>query len=70
MAEVTVYDKKGRPVAAKILRDANGGPILEPTTGYPLIVDEDFDIDRAIAFGHSLSNLPVDRSGDFPHWEK
>src|ERR1700724_2672407 len=39
-------------------------------TGYPLIVDEDFDMDRAVAYGHALANLPVDRSSDYPYWEK
>jgi hypothetical protein len=68
--EVTVYDNKNRAVGAKILRDANGRPILEPSTGFPLIVDEDFDIERAIAFGRALANVPVDRSSDYPHWEK
>jgi hypothetical protein len=70
LAEITVYDKKSRAVGAKILRDANGRPIIEPMTGFPLIVDEDFDIDRAIAFGRALANAPVDRSSDLPHWEK
>jgi len=70
VAEVTVYDNKNRAVGAKILRDANGRPILEPMTGFPLVVDEDFDVDRAIAFGRALANLPVELSSDYPHWEK
>jgi hypothetical protein len=60
LPEVTVYDDKGRAVGAKILRDPTGSPILEPITGLPLIVDEDFDMDRAIAFGRSLADPPVD----------
>jgi len=55
--EVMVYDAKDRPVRAKMLVDPAGRHVLSPE-GYPLLVSEDFDIDRAIAFGRSLRNLP------------
>jgi hypothetical protein len=55
--EVMVSDAKNRPVRAKMLVDPAGRHVLSPE-GYPLLVSEDFDIDRAIAFGRSLRNLP------------
>jgi hypothetical protein len=58
LPEVTVYDDKGRAVGAKILRDPTGSPILEPITGLPLIVDEDFEV--------LLDDLIVRLSSDCP----
>lgn len=55
---LTVYDNKGRPVAAKTLVDATGNDVINPRTGQPLIVPRDYDIDAAIAFGRSLKDLP------------
>jgi hypothetical protein len=55
---VEVDDKDGRKVRAKMLVDAAGRYVRDPMTGMPLIVDEDFDMDRAIAFGRSLANIP------------
>jgi hypothetical protein len=60
--EVMVYEQRrspvrgGRPVRAKLLVDPAGRHVLSPE-GYPLLVSEDFDINRAIAFGRSLRNL-------------
>ena len=57
--EVMVYERKtNRPVRAKMLVDPAGRHVLSPE-GYPLLVSEDFDINRAIAFGRSLRNLPA-----------
>ena len=60
MAQIfcTVYDNKGRPVAAKTLVDAAGNDVINPRTGRPLIVPRDYDVNAAIAFGRSLNNLP------------
>jgi hypothetical protein len=55
---LTVYDKKGRPVAAKTLVDASGNDVINPRTGQPLIVPRDYDINAAMAFGRSLKDLP------------
>jgi hypothetical protein len=55
---VEVYDKAGRKVRAKMLVDAAGRYVRDPMTGAPLIVDEDFDINHAIAFGRALANIP------------
>src|SRR5437660_1277558 len=56
MAQVflTVYDNKGRPVAAKTLVDAAGNDVINPRTGQPLVVPRDYDINAAIEFGRSL----------------
>jgi hypothetical protein len=56
---VEVYDNSGRKVRAKMLVDAAGRTARDPITGAPLIVDEDFDMDRAIAFGRSLRTIPA-----------
>jgi hypothetical protein len=61
--EVTVYEsgkpgRPGRPVRAKMLVDPAGRHVLSPE-GFPLLVGEDFDMNRAIAFGRSLRNLPL-----------
>ena len=48
---VEVQDNLGRKVRAKMLIDAAGRHVRDPMTNMPVIVDEDFDIDRAIAFG-------------------
>jgi hypothetical protein len=61
---VEVYDKSGRKVRAKMLVDAAGRNVRDPVTGMPLIVDEDFDINDAIAFGHRLA--PMVQSRDDP----
>ena len=55
---LTVYDNKGRPVAAKTLVDAAGNDVVNPRTGQPLIVPRDYDINAAIEFGRSLKDLP------------
>jgi hypothetical protein len=55
---VEVYDKAGRKVRAKTLVDAAGRYVRDPMTGAPLIVDEDFDINHAIAFARALANIP------------
>jgi hypothetical protein len=60
---VEVYDKDGRKVRAKMLVDPAGRYVRDPMTGMPLIVDEDFDMDRAIAFGRSLANIPETGDG-------
>jgi hypothetical protein len=60
VSEVTVYDNQQREVPAKVLRDPAGRAIVDPTTGLPVIVDENFDLDRAIAFGRSLRDPPID----------
>ncbi|SRR6266849_3034178 len=58
-APVEVYDKRARHVPAKMLSDASGNVVRDPITGMPLIVGEDFDMDRAIAFGQSLRKIPA-----------
>jgi hypothetical protein len=35
---LTVYDNKGRPVAAKTMVDAAGNDVINPRTGQPLVV--------------------------------
>lgn len=55
---IEVYDKANRKVRAKMLVDAAGRHVRDPMTGAPLIVDEDFDINHAIAFGRALANIP------------
>jgi hypothetical protein len=55
---VTVYDNKGRPVAAKTLVDAAGNDVINPRTGRPLVVPLGYDINAAIAFGRSLKDVP------------
>jgi hypothetical protein len=54
---VEVYDNSRRKVRAKMLVDAAGRQIRDPTTGMPLVVDEDFDINDAIAFGRALAPM-------------
>jgi hypothetical protein len=54
---LTVYDKRGRPVAAKTLVDAAGNDVINPRTGQPLVVPRDYDINAAIQFGTSLKDL-------------
>ena len=54
---VEVQDKLGRNVRAKMLVDAAGRNVRDPLTGMPLIVDEDFDINDAIAFGRALAPM-------------
>src|ERR1043166_9584037 len=58
-----VQDNLGRKVRAKILVDAAGRHVRDPMTNMPLIVDEDFDINHAIAFGRTLAPL-MDPSSD------
>jgi hypothetical protein len=58
-----VQDNLGRKVRAKILVDAAGRHVRDPMTDMPLIVDEDFDINHAIAFGRTLAPL-MDPSSD------
>jgi hypothetical protein len=57
---VEVYDKLGRKVRGKMLVDAAGRNVHDPMTGAPLIVDEDFDINHAIAFGRALAPMMND----------
>lgn len=59
---VEVYDNDGRKVRAKMLVDAAGRHVRDPMTGMPLIVDEDFDINDAIAFGRALAPMMDPRS--------
>jgi len=54
---VEVQDKLGRKVRAKMLVDSGGRHVRDPMTGMPLIVDEDFDIGHAIAFGRALGRM-------------
>ena len=54
---VEVYDNSRRKVRAKMLVDAAGRQIRDPITGMPLVVDEDFDINDAIAFGRALAPM-------------
>jgi hypothetical protein len=61
---VEVQDKLDRKVRAKMLIDAAGRNVRDPMTGMPLIVDEDFDINDAIAFGRRLA--PLVHSRDDP----
>jgi hypothetical protein len=63
---LTVYDNKGRPVAAKTLVDAAGNDVINPRTGQPLIVPRDYDINAAIEFGRSLKDLPRVRFTENP----
>ena len=53
-ALVEVVDKNNRSVRGKILVDAAGNHVRDPITGTPLIVDEDFDINRMINTARSL----------------
>jgi hypothetical protein len=46
-----------------MLVDATGRYVRDPMTGAPLVVDEDFDMDHAIAFGRALANLPEPGDG-------
>src|SRR5215469_17828684 len=63
---LTVYDNKGRPVAAKTLVDAAGNDVINPRTGQPLIVPRGYDINAAIQFGRSLKDLPRLPVGEDP----
>lgn len=66
-APVEAYDNDGRKVRAKMLVDAAGTTVRDPMTGMPLIVDQDFDMDRAIAFGRLLATIGT---GDNPAAER
>jgi hypothetical protein len=66
-APVEVYDNDNRKVPAKMLVDAGGRTVRDPITGMPLIVDQDFDMDRAIAFGRLLATISI---GDNPAAER
>jgi hypothetical protein len=57
---VEVQDKLGRKVRARILVDAAGRNVRDPMTGGPLLVDQDFDINHAIAFGRALAPMMND----------
>ena len=50
-----------------MLVDAAGTTVRDPMTGMPLIVDQDFDMDRAIAFGRLLATIGT---GDNPAAER
>jgi hypothetical protein len=67
---VEVYDNDSRKVRAKMLVDAAGMHVRDPMTGMPLIVDEDFNIDRAISFGRSLANTSVSPFSENPEFDK
>jgi len=55
-----VYDRKQRQVLAKTLVDAAGNDVVDPKTGQPVVVPRNYDIDAAIAYGHSLRHIPVE----------
>src|ERR1043166_9475371 len=59
-SSVEVQDNLGRKVRAKMLVAAAGRHVRDPMTNVQLIVDEDFDINHAIAFGHALAPMMQD----------
>jgi len=55
---LTVRDRKGYPVDAETLVDAQGNDVTDPNTGQPLIVPRNFDINQMIEAGRSIARLP------------
>src|SRR6266496_454753 len=55
---LTVRDRKGYPVDAETLVDAQGNDVTDPNTGQPLIVPRNFDINELVEAGRSIAGLP------------